>query len=317
MNFQPNEEQLAFLGALDKLLAQDKAEAVDGRRSFFSAGLDAALESSGLLDAAGLEEFGVVAAALLVDEVSRLPVIVEAGASAFVRPVVCPEWPRPLAVIAGAIDRPARFLCEARSVLFIGERETRIAALGPGDCAPTDRFFAYPMGRLVDPDECHGRAAKCGDRDEVRRLLQIAIACEIAGALQGALDSVTEHVKNRRQFGRPLGSFQGVQHRLAGSATSIAACRLLARKAADVGRAEDALLALGYAQDCAPRILYDLHQFMGAMGLTLEHPLYRWTYRVKLLVSELGGASRQLRDVSGTVWRKTREHPVEVDGQLQ
>ena len=56
----------------------------------------------------------------------------------------------------------------------------------------------------------------------------------------------------------------------------------------------DERLALGYVQDCAPRILYDLHQFMGAMGLTLEHPLYRWSYRVKLLLSALGGASQHL-----------------------
>lgn len=317
MNLQPTEEHLTLLGALGKLLAQTKAEAFDGRRSFFSAGVDAALEGSGLLDAAGIEEFGIVAAALLVDEVSRLPVIAEVGASALIRPIVCPGSPRPLAVIAGAIHRPARFLCEARSVLFVGERELRVAALEKGDCVPVESFFAYPMGRLRDPDGCHARAEPCGDAGEARRLLQISIACEVAGALQGALDSVTEHVKNRRQFGRPLGSFQAVQHRLARSATSIAASRLLARRAASLGRVEDALVALGYAQDCAPRILYDLHQFMGAMGLTLEHPLYRWSYRVKLLLSELGGASRQLREVSAAVWKEGVECPVEADGQLQ
>jgi hypothetical protein len=317
VDFHPTEEQQALLGALGKILAQTKSEAVDGRRSFFSATLDAALEDSGLLDAAGLEEFGIVAAALLVDEVSRLPVVVEAGASAMVRPLVCPEAPRPLAVLAGAIDRPARFLCEARSVLFVGAREARIATLEKDDCASSESFFAYPMGRLLDPDACYARARPCGDASEVRRLLQIAIACEISGALQGALDCVTEHVKNRRQFGRPLGAFQAVQHRLAGSATNIVASRLLARKAADLGRVEDAQVALGYAQDCAPRVLYDLHQFMGAMGLTLEHPLYRWSYRVKLLLSELGGASRQLRDVAGEVWSTAVARPVEADGQLQ
>ncbi len=317
MNLQPTEEHLTLLSALEKLLAHTKTEVVDGRRSFFSEGLDAALEESGLLDAAGIEEFGIVGAALLVDEVSRLPVIVEVGASALIRPIVCPGWERPLAVIAGEIHRPARFLCEARSVLFVAGREARVAALEKGDCAAAGSFFAYPMGRLLDPEGCYARAQPCGDAGEVRRLLHISIACEVAGALQGALDCVVEHVRNRRQFGRPLGSFQAVQHRLAGSATSIAATRLLARKAAGHGRVEDALVALGYAQDCAPRILYDLHQFMGAMGLTLEHPLYRWSYRVKLLLSELGGASHQLRDVAAAVWKEGVAYPVEADGQLQ
>jgi hypothetical protein len=315
MNFQPTEEQAAFLGALDKLLAQTRDDSADGRRAVFSARLDGALEASGLLDAAGLEEFGSVAAALLVDQVARQPAVVEAGASAFVRPLVCPDWPRPLAVIAGAIDRPVRFLCQARSVLFLGTHEAHVAALEPGEAAPAESFFAYPMGRLVHPEDCRARAVACGDARMVRRLLQVAIACEIAGALQGALDAVTEHVKTRRQFGRPLGAFQTVQHRLAAAATAIVATRLLALRAADLGGDEHAAVALGYAQDCAPRIVTDLHQFMGAMGLTLEHPLYRWSYRVKLLLSELGGASSQLRDIAGAVWSEEKQ-PVVAEEEL-
>ena len=41
---------------------------------------------------------------------------------------------------------------------------------------------------------------------------------------------------------------------------------------------------------------------MGAMGLTLEHPLHRWTYRVKLLRSDLGGAEMQFRAVADAAW---------------
>ncbi len=41
---------------------------------------------------------------------------------------------------------------------------------------------------------------------------------------------------------------------------------------------------------------------MGAMGLTLEHPLHRWTFRVKLLRSELGGAERQFDAVAARAW---------------
>lgn len=302
MNFAQTDAQAALVDALGKLLAHSHPEPVDGRRSFFSAGLDARLEESGLLDAAGEAEFGMVSAALLVDEICRQPVIVEVGASSFIRPLICPASPRPLAVIVGAPDRPARFLCEARSALFLGAQEARIADLTPGDASETPAFFAYPVGVLTDPMAVYARSAPTGEAAEIRRLLQIAIACEIAGALQGALDAVTEHVKNRRQFGRPLGAFQAVKHRLAGGASSIVACRLLARRAADLGQAGDARLALGYAQDCATGILYDLHQFMGAMGLTLEHPLYRWSYRIKLLVSELGGASRQFQDLATKEW---------------
>ena len=122
-------------------------------------------------------------------------------------------------------------------------------------------------------------------------------------------------VSFRRIYGRNFRRVTLLSGPLAGAATNIAAGRLLARKAASHGSAEDALVALGYVQDCAPRILYDLHQFMGAMGLTLEHPLYRWSYRVKLLLSALGGASQQLRDLSAIAWRESVERLVETAGQ--
>jgi alkylation response protein AidB-like acyl-CoA dehydrogenase len=302
MNLEQTDTQAALLDALARLVAQTRAEPLDGRRSLFDAALDAALAASGLLDAAALDELGPVAATLVIDHACRHAAIMEVGASALLRPAICPDWPRPLAVIAGDASRPARFLCEAGSVLFLGERDLRIARLRPGDAAPTPEFFAYPMGRLIDPAACYASAESLGEPSAARRLLRIALACEIAGALQGALDTVAEHVRNRRQFGRALGSFQALQHRLAGDATRIAASRLLARRAADLGGEADAALALGHAQDCAAAIIYDLHQFMGAMGLTLEHPLYRWTYRVRLLLSELGGPSGQFGELAALRW---------------
>jgi hypothetical protein len=302
VNFQPSEDHRAFLDALAKVLAQADVESVNGRRTFFSAGLDAALEHSGLFEAAGMEEFGPVAGARLIDEVSRLPAIVEIGASSLVRPFICPDWPRPLAIIVGDIGGPARFLCEARTLMFVTETEIRLGRLAADESVPTEAFFAYPMGRLKEPQAVYARSEPVGRPFEVRRLLALATACEIAGSLQGALETVTDHVKARRQFGRPLGSFQSVQHRLAKAATDIAASRLLALRAADRGGMDDALMALGFAQESAIRIVHDLHQFMGAMGLTLEHPLYRWTYRVKRLAGEGGGSFRHYRDASTILW---------------
>ncbi len=302
MDFTQTDEQIVLLDALEKLLSQVGFEIADGQRSFFNAALDAVLAESGLMDAAAEPEFGLPTAALVTEQISRLPAIVEVGASCFLRPLVCPHLPRPLAVITGAPDRPARFLPRAKAVLFITGTEVRVTELTPGEVRETAAFFAYPMGLLTDPDATFARASPAGERPEVLRLLKLALSCEIAGALQGALDAVTDHVRNRRQFGRPLGAFQAIRHRLARDASLLTACRLLAFRAANLGGLEDATLALGTAQENATTILYDLHQFMGAMGLTLEHPLYRWSYRAKLLVSELGGPSRQLRDLAQQIW---------------
>jgi len=305
VNFEIDDAVTALLDAVDKLLAHTDASAenMDGRRAYFSAGLDRALEEGGFLDAATEEDFGPVAAAMLVQRVAATTHIVEAAHSAFLKPLISADWPRPLAVISGDPVRPARFLAEARTAILLDADGASILSLEPGDAMPVDSLFAYPMGQLVDPAACRARAEPLDDSGEVRRAVLLASACELAGVLQGGLLSVTDYVKNRQQFGRPIGSFQGVQHRLAQAASTITAGIWLGRKAAGDGEMASALLAAGYLQDCAPRIIYDLHQFMGAMGLTLEHPLYRWTYRARLLVSDLGGASANLRDAADAAWQ--------------
>ena len=127
----------------------------------------------------------------------------------------------------------------------------------------------------------------------VRTWLRVACAAEIAGLLQSAIDSTVEHLSVRKQFGRPLGSFQALRHRMAECAVLCGGVRRLALKAAGTGDAGDAALAALHAQDSATRVIYDVHQMMGAMGMTLEMPLHLWTYRMKALLSELGGRGGQ------------------------
>ena len=93
----------------------------------------------------------------------------------------------------------------------------------------------------------------------------------------------------RQQFGRPLGTFQALRHRMAECAVLAGGVRRLALKAAWSGDPGDAALAAFHAQDSATRVNYDVHQMMGAMGMTLEMSLHLWTYRMKALLSELGG----------------------------
>jgi len=304
VNFEIDDATTALMDAVDKLLAQTDATAasMDGRRCYFSAGLDVALEEGGFLDAAMVEDFGPAAAAMVVQRVAATTHIVEAAHSALVRPMIEGEWPRPLAVIFGDASRPARFLVQARTAIVLAPDDVRIVRLDEGDAMPVESLFAYPMGQLADPAACLARSEGIKNRALVRRTVLLATACEFAGVLQGGLSSVSDYVKTRQQFGRPIGSFQGVQHRLASAASIIAAGTWLGRKAAGDGAMQSALLAAGYLQDCAPRIIYDLHQFIGAMGLTLEHPLYRWTYRARLLLSDLGGASANLRDAAELAW---------------
>ena len=120
--------------------------------------------------------------------------------------------------------------------------------------------------------------------------------------MEAALQLVIDHVSARYAFNRPLGSFQAIQHRLAMAAETAESTRWLARRAAWSDAEEDAALAAGFAQTRVAQFTYDLHQFVGAMGLTLEFPLHLWTYRLRALVGELGGASVQGREVARLRW---------------
>ena len=136
-------------------------------------------------------------------------------------------------------------------------------------------------------------ALSAADAAKIKTWIRIALAAEASGLMQAAIASAVEHLSVRKQFGRPLGSFQALRHRMAECAVLAGGVRWLALKAAATGDAGDAALAALHAQDSATRIVYDLHQMLGAMGMTLEHPLHLWTYRLKALLSELGGRGGQ------------------------
>jgi alkylation response protein AidB-like acyl-CoA dehydrogenase len=93
-----------------------------------------------------------------------------------------------------------------------------------------------------------------------------------------------------------------VRHRLAEAKVKATGLHWLALQAAATGQAADAALAAAYAQTAASQTVYDLHQFLGAMGMTLEHPLHLWTYRMKALIGELGGQGGQALAAADAVW---------------
>ena len=61
---------------------------------------------------------------------------------------------------------------------------------------------------------------------------RVGLAAECCGAMRSAVDFTVEHVKNRRQFGRPLASLQVIQHRLAAGAQNAETARWMTLRAA-------------------------------------------------------------------------------------
>jgi alkylation response protein AidB-like acyl-CoA dehydrogenase len=115
----------------------------------------------------------------------------------------------------------------------------------------------------------------------IRRRVLALLSCEAVGVTQRALDLAVDHAKNRTQFDRPIGSYQGISHRLANVYAELELARSVAYRAAWCVAVDDpdtdeavatATVAAGHAavEGCESAL-----QTMGGIGFTWDHPLHR------------------------------------------
>lgn len=304
MNLALNEDQTQILDFVDSLTRPYASPPMhDVSFALTSDELDAELVEGGFLDVMAIEELGAVTAALVVERLARLPYAVEAAASSLVRPLIDPELPRPLCLVEEVqVRKPVRFLKPGASVVVVGASGVRsFTATAEQVRAPEGEvLYGYPVAYLTDvPGDARSHDIA---PDEVLRAWRVALAAEAAGLLAAALQSVVTYTSERQQFGRPIATFQALRHRLAEAQVVTNGVYWLALKAAGTGDPGDAALAALHAQEAAKRVGYDYHQFLGAMGMTLEHPLHLWTYRLKLLTAELGGRGANALAAADAIW---------------
>ncbi|MBI1873044.1 MAG: acyl-CoA dehydrogenase [Acidobacteria bacterium] len=116
---------------------------------------------------------------------------------------------------------------------------------------------------------------------------RIGLAALSVGIAQGAYDAARAYALERRQFGRPIASFQGIQWKLVDNATRVEAARLLTYRAAmakDRGRrtTRESAIAKLYASEIAVRAAEDCVQIFGGYGFVKDYPAERYYRDVKL-----------------------------------
>lgn len=137
----------------------------------------------------------------------------------------------------------------------------------------------------VEPLQTDGNATEILKR--IRRGALALLACEAVGIARRALDVAAEHVKSRRQFDRPIGSYQGVSHRVANIYTAVQLAKSLAYRAAwcvaehDPAVDEACTTARISAGQAAVFACENAIQAMGGIGFTWEHPLHRFYKRAQ------------------------------------
>ncbi|HUA96632.1 MAG TPA: acyl-CoA dehydrogenase family protein [Acidimicrobiales bacterium] len=125
------------------------------------------------------------------------------------------------------------------------------------------------------------------------RLARLATAHELVGAARAMVELARTHALERVQFGRPIGAFQAVRHRLVDSRVAIEATGAALSAAWRDGSPETAALARGQAGLAARTVARHAQQVLAGIGFTTEHPFHRYLRRV-LVLDQLFGSARDL-----------------------
>ena len=115
----------------------------------------------------------------------------------------------------------------------------------------------------------------------------MALAAELTGVAQRTMEMAVEYARDRKQFGRPIGSYQAVSHRCAQMLLETEGARSASYYAAWTADAETeslpaaASMAKAYASDAAWRVAASSLQVHGGIGFTWEHDLHFFLKRAK------------------------------------
>ena len=120
---------------------------------------------------------------------------------------------------------------------------------------------------------------------------RIGIAAQMIGLAQGALEHATRYARERKQFGKPIGDFQGVQFELADMATRVEAGRLLVYNAArllDAGKpfVTEAAMAKYFCSLVAEEVASQAIEVFGGAGFSKDYPVEKF-YRMRRLAASM------------------------------
>ena len=188
--------------------------------------------------------------------------------------------------------RSARRICcvvrEPREILVIDGSGCRVTpgANIAGEARDAVRFVGAAQ-RYDMPASLEANA--------VFELMALSRAALMTGALERVLELSIGYAKERKQFGRPIGGFQAIQHMLAVLAGQVAAAlRATDAAIAALGSARFAVqvaVAKSRVGESAGIVSEIAHQVHGAMGFTHEHQLHHFTRRLLAWRDEYGGES--------------------------
>lgn len=159
-----------------------------------------------------------------------------------------------------------------------------------------------PAG-LVQIDVALSEATIVDGLTDLQSRLQTATAWQLFGVLEEALRRTAQYTSDRKQFGKPIATFQAVAHRAANAYIDLECLKGAAEQAAwliDEQRSAEleAGMAYWWACEATHRVVHSTQHLHGGMGADLTYPIHRFFVRSKELEFSLGGASKVI-DIVG------------------
>ena len=278
------DHQLAELGWLE-MLATEPRDAI----GVVFEGLGAANRAATLLD-------DVLASALGVTPRADLAVLLPPF-GAWVAPGVLAEGhPRAVGIATARVTTARELL-----VVCDGGPEVRAAvvSIAAADVRPVQGIDPEAGFCIVtvSPTAVAGEALDAAAWESGVALGRRAIAHEVLGASRTMLALARAHASERVQFGRSIGSFQAVRHRLAEALVAVEALAATLGAAGDEPNALTAALAKATAGRTAQTVATHCQQVLAGIGFTTDHPFHRYLKRTMLLEGVLGTADGIASDV--------------------
>jgi short/branched chain acyl-CoA dehydrogenase len=137
---------------------------------------------------------------------------------------------------------------------------------------------------------------------------RIGIGAQMIGVAQGALEAAAKYVRERKQFGKAIGDFQGVQFQLAQMATELEAGRLMVYNAArlkDAGMPflREAAMAKLYSSQMADRTTSQCLELFGGYGYSKEYPAEKFYRDAKIGTIYEGTSNMQLQTIAKLLFK--------------
>ena len=207
------------------------------------------------------------------------------------------------------VARTARAISNSKGItVFLVPSKSKGIRLTALNTAAGDRQFEVVFNRVVvSASDVLGDVSEGWPLVEKALLRATAIQCaQTVGVMQQALSMTANYTSTRIQFGRPIGSFQAVQHRLANMLTDVEGARWLSYRAVyrlDGGlpAAREVAMAKAWTSDACQRVAYGAQHLHGGIGMDMDYDLHFYFRWAKVMELGLGAAPFHLAAIEPTV----------------